>query len=123
MMMDKSQQPMVDVKIENSMESSPIDAATFNALNKQHPVQLRQQQLQQQQFQQQQMAMANHNAAHSGQQQFRQLQSAQISQLQMQSAYGMRNSPVKVEAFHELMGGDSTLNHEPEHNKLASPSK
>lgn len=83
MVMDKDQQPMVDVKIESSMESTQIDPATFNALSKQHQMQLRQQQLQQH-LQQQQMAMGNHHAAQSGQQQFRQLQSGQISQLQVQ---------------------------------------
>lgn len=118
MMMDKDQQPMVDVKTENSMESTQIDPATFNALNKQHQMQFRQQQLQQQQ-----MAMGNHHAAQSGQQQLRQLQSAQIPQLQAQNPYGMRTAPVKVEAFHELMGGDSTLKRDPDHNKLTSPSK
>lgn len=36
----------------------------------------------------------------------------------------MRTQPVKVEAsFHELMGGDSTIKHEPEHNKLTSPQQ
>lgn len=118
MMMDKDQQPMVDVKTENSMESTQIDPATFNALSKQHQMQFRQQQLQQQQ-----MAMGNHHAAQSGQQQLRQLQSAQIPQLQAQNPYGMRTAPVKVEAFHELMGGDSTLKRDPDHNKLTSPSK
>lgn len=122
MMMDKDQQPMVDVKIENSMESTQIDPAAFNALNKQQQMQFRQQQLQQH-LQQQQMTMGNHHAAQSGQQQFRQLQSAQIPQLQVQNPYGMRTAPVKVEAFHELMGGDSTLKHDPDHNKLTPPPK
>lgn len=116
MLMDKDQQPMADVKTENMMESSPMDATTFNALNKQHQLQLRQQQLQQQQ-----MAMGNHHAAQS--EQFRQLQAAQMpQQFQAQNAYTMRTPPVKVEAFHELMGGDSTMKHEPDH-KLTSPSK
>ncbi|XP_008796667.2 uncharacterized protein LOC103712060 isoform X2 [Phoenix dactylifera] len=106
MIMDKDQ-PMVDVKIENMLESS-IDNP-FSTLNK-HQLQLRHQQ-----------AMANH-LLQSGQQ-FKQLPSVQIPQLQAQNAYNMRTPPVKVEAFNELMGGDSTLKHEPEHNKLTSPPK
>ncbi|KAL0928123.1 hypothetical protein M5K25_002364 [Dendrobium thyrsiflorum] len=109
MIMDKDQ-PMADVKIENIMEG-PIDTNTFNALSKQ-----------QMQLRQQQMAMANH-PTQSGQH-FKQLQSIQIPQLQAQlaqNAFTMRTAPVKVEAFHELMGGDSTLKHEPDQNKLTSP--
>ncbi|KAL0928124.1 hypothetical protein M5K25_002364 [Dendrobium thyrsiflorum] len=117
MIMDKDQ-PMADVKIENIMEG-PIDTNTFNALSKQ-----------QMQLRQQQMAMANH-PTQSGQH-FKQLQSIQIPQLQAQlaqpfhwcrNAFTMRTAPVKVEAFHELMGGDSTLKHEPDQNKLTSPPK
>ncbi|KAH0470211.1 hypothetical protein IEQ34_001769 [Dendrobium chrysotoxum] len=111
MIMDKDQ-PMADVKIENIMEG-PIDTNTFNALSKQ-----------QMQLRQQQMAMANH-PTQSGQH-FKQLQSIQIPQLQAQlaqNAFNMRTAPVKVEAFHELMGGDSTLKHEPDQNKLTSPAK
>lgn len=104
MIMDKDQ-PMVDVKIENMMES-PLDG-TFNTLNK-HQLQLRQQEI------------ASH---HSLSAQFKQLPSVQIPQLQAQNPYNMRTQPVKVEAFHELMSGDSALKHEPEHNKLTSPPK
>ncbi|XP_072956093.1 uncharacterized protein [Typha angustifolia] len=109
-MMDKAQQPMVDVKMEN-MSEIPIDGA-FDTLSK-HTLQLRQQQ--------QQIAMAN-QYAQSGQQ-FKQLSSVQVPQLQAQNAYNTRTPPVKVEAFHELMSGDSTLKHESEHNKLTAPPK
>ncbi|ONM10410.1 hypothetical protein ZEAMMB73_Zm00001d034498 [Zea mays] len=37
------------------------------------------------------------------------------------SAYGMRMPPVKVEAFHELVSGDSSLKHDNDPNKLTSP--
>jgi hypothetical protein len=72
-----------------------------------------QQQQQQQHFQQQQqMAMsANQNAQLA--QQFKQTPSM--------SAYGMRMPPVKVEAFHELVSGDSSLKHDYDPNKLTSP--
>jgi hypothetical protein len=33
----------------------------------------------------------------------------------------MRIPPVKVEAFHELVSGDSSLKHENDPNKLTSP--
>lgn len=34
-----------------------------------------------------------------------------------------RAPPVKVEGFQELMGGDATLKHDSEENKLTSPAK
>lgn len=34
----------------------------------------------------------------------------------------VRAQPVKVEGFQELMGGDSTMKHDPDENKLTSPS-
>ncbi|XP_020573608.1 zinc finger protein 853-like isoform X1 [Phalaenopsis equestris] len=106
MIIDKDR-PMKDVKIENIMEG-PIDTNSFNALKKQ-----------QMQLRQQQMAMAKHPTQFG--QHFKQLQSIQIPQLQAQLAqntFNMRNVPVKVEAFQELMSGDSTLKHEPSPNKL-----
>ncbi|XP_020589650.1 uncharacterized protein LOC110030983 [Phalaenopsis equestris] len=111
MIIDKDQ-PLTDVKIENIVEG-PIDTNSFNALNKQ-----------QMHLRQQQMAMANH-PTQSGQH-FKQLQSIQIPQLQAQLAqntFNMRNVPVKVEAFQELMSGDSTLKLEPDQNKLNPPTK
>ncbi|WOL08038.1 hypothetical protein Cni_G16790 [Canna indica] len=103
--MDKDQQPMVDVKLENVMES-PMESM-FNSLSKQQQLQLRQQ-----------MAMSNQHAQ-SGQQ-FKQMANVQLPQLQAQNAYGMRTQPVKVEAFHELMGGDSSIKHDSDPNKLTS---
>ncbi|TVU44537.1 hypothetical protein EJB05_03982 [Eragrostis curvula] len=38
-----------------------------------------------------------------------------------ESAYGMRMPPVKVEAFHELVSGDSSLKQDNDPNKLTSP--
>ncbi|OAY75118.1 uncharacterized protein LOC109713049 isoform X1 [Ananas comosus] len=108
MLMDKGQQ-MLDVKIENMMDA-PIDNS-FSALKK-HQL-LRQQQ--------QQLAMANHQAQSA--QQFNQLPPVQLPQLQAQNPYSMRMTPVKVEAFHELMAGDSTSKHENEQNKLTPPPK
>lgn len=35
----------------------------------------------------------------------------------------VRAPPVKVEGFQELMGGDATLKHDSEENKLMSPPK
>lgn len=35
----------------------------------------------------------------------------------------VRAPPVKVEGFQELMGGDTTLKHDSEENKLTSPQK
>ncbi|KAG6517948.1 uncharacterized protein LOC122056261 [Zingiber officinale] len=108
-MMDKDQ-PMVDVKVENVMESPA--GSMFNALNKQQ-LQLQHLQLRQQ------MGMSNQHAPPS--QQFKQISNVQLPQLQTQNPYGMR-TPVKVEAFHELMGGDSTIKHDSEHSKL-TPSQ
>ncbi|CAL9757552.1 unnamed protein product [Musa acuminata subsp. burmannicoides] len=106
--MDKDQ-PMVDVKLEN-MTESPMESM-FSTLNKQQQLQLRHQ-----------ISMSNQHAQ-SGQQ-FKQMSNVQLPQLQAQNAYSMRTQPVKVEAsFHELMGGDSTIKHEPEHNKLTSPQQ
>ncbi|KAG0470863.1 hypothetical protein HPP92_017563 [Vanilla planifolia] len=109
MIMDKDQ-PMADVKIENMMEG-PIDANTFNALSKQ-----------QMQLRQQQMAMANHNQSS---QHFKQLQQSLQIPMQAQLAQNVFNlrTPVKVEAFHELMGEDSTLKHEADQSKLTSTQK
>ncbi|XP_066365791.1 uncharacterized protein [Miscanthus floridulus] len=176
-MADKNQ-PMVNVKVENTMDSQmdgPYGSFTrqpqFNIKQQQqqllhqqqhqlqqqqlqqlqqqqHQQQLNQQQLQQQQqhlTQQQQLQQLNqqqhlHQQQHLQQQQ--QLQQQQLQQQQQQmtmsgnqnaqlaqqfkqapsmSAYGMRMPPVKVEAFHELVSGDSSLKHDNDPNKLTSP--
>ncbi|CAD6215027.1 unnamed protein product [Miscanthus lutarioriparius] len=71
--------------------------------------QLNQQQLQQQQ---QQMTMSGNQNAQLAQ---------QFKQVPSMSAYGMRMPPVKVEASHELVSGDSSLKHDNDPNKLTSP--
>ncbi|KAJ0964440.1 hypothetical protein J5N97_029562 [Dioscorea zingiberensis] len=108
MTMDKDQ-TMADVKLENIMDS-PMDGS-FSNINKQQ-MQLRQQ-----------MIMSNHHAQAG--QQFKQLPPVQISQLQVaQNNYNnMRTPTVKIEAIHKLLGGDSTIKHEPDQNKLMSPQK
>ncbi|KAJ0982802.1 hypothetical protein J5N97_011057 [Dioscorea zingiberensis] len=108
MTMDKDQ-TMADVKLENIMDS-PMDGS-FSNINKQQ-LQLRQQ-----------MIMSNHHAQAG--QQFKQLPHVQISQLQAaQNNYNSIRTPtVKIEAIHELLGGDSTIKHEPDQNKLMSPQK
>ncbi|XP_021897585.1 uncharacterized protein LOC110814423 [Carica papaya] len=103
--------PLVQVKLEAS--ELPLDGNAFNAINNSH---------QQMQFQQQQIAvMSNLHAAQSSSQ-FRQLASMQIPQMQTQNMSIVRAPPVKVEGFQELMGGDHSLKHDSEENKLASSS-
>lgn len=79
-------------------------------LNQQHQVQ-QQQQLNHQLHPQQMTMSANQNAQLA--QQFKQVSSM--------NAYGMRMPPVKVEAFHELVSGDSSLKHDNDPNNLTSP--
>ncbi|KAK3416674.1 hypothetical protein EUGRSUZ_H02447 [Eucalyptus grandis] len=109
---DKSR-PMVQVKLENPSDL-PIDGNAFNnAVNMRHP--------QMQQFRQQQMAaLSNLHPQHNNQ--FRPMSAFQISQMQAQNIGMVRAQPVKVEGFQELMGGDSTMKHDSDENKLASPS-
>lgn len=109
MTMDKDQ-TMADVKLENMMDS-PMDSTSFSNLNKQ-----------QMQFRQQQIIMSNHHAQAG--QQFKQLPPVQLSQLQAQNTYNsMTATNMKMEAISELLGGDSTIKHEPDQNKLMSPQK
>ncbi|KAF8017597.1 hypothetical protein BT93_H2704 [Corymbia citriodora subsp. variegata] len=107
---DKSR-PMVQVKIENPSDS-PIDGSNaFNAMR--HP--------QMQQFRQQQLAaMSSLHAQHNNQ--FRPMSTLQMPQMQPQNVGMVRAQPVKVEGFQELMGGDSTMKHDSDENKLTSPS-
>ncbi|XP_062214293.1 uncharacterized protein LOC133915229 isoform X2 [Phragmites australis] len=166
-MADKNQ-PMVNVKIENTPDSqmdSPYGSLTIQhqlhvrqqqLLQQQQP-QLQQQQLQQQQQQQQlqqqhlqqkqqQQQLNQQQQQLQQQQQQQQLQQQQLQQQQQQqlqhmtmsanqnaqlaqqlkqvpsmSSYGIRMPPVKVEAFHELVSGDSSLKHDNDPNKLTSP--
>lgn len=114
MNMDK-ERPLVQVKLENPSDF-PIDSNNaFTTINSRHP---------QLQFRQQQLAAMSTLQAQTGNQ-FRQLASLQVPQIQAQAHspnMGMvRARPVKVEGFQELMGGDSSLKHDSEENKLTSP--
>lgn len=113
---NESQRSMVEVKLENPSDF-PIDnnAAAFAPMNYRNP---------QMQFRQQQFAAISAFQAQTGNQ-FRPMASVQIPQLQPQAHspnMGMvRAPPVKVEAFQELMGGDSSMKHDSEESKLTSP--
>ncbi|KAJ9670264.1 hypothetical protein PVL29_026668 [Vitis rotundifolia] len=106
--MDKDK-PLVQVKLENPSEL-PLDSNAYNNIN-----------TRQIQFRQQIAAMSNLHAQPGNQ--FRQLASLQIPQIQTQNMSMVRAPPVKVEGFQELMGGDATMKHDSEENKLTSPSK
>lgn len=107
--------PMVQVKIETPSEL-PIDSNAFNSFNSRPP---------QMQFRQQQIpAMSNptmQNVPAQSGNQFRQLTSSQIAQIQTQNAGVLRARPVKVEGFQELMGGDASSKHDSDENRLTSP--
>lgn len=106
---DNKDRPMVEVKVENPSDF-PMDHNTFNNMNPRYP--------QLQQYRQQQLAaMAQSSNA------FRSMPSLQISQIQSPNMGMVRAPPVKVEGFQELMGGDTTLKHDSEENKLMSPPK
>ncbi|KAJ0242031.1 Transcription initiation factor TFIID subunit [Hirschfeldia incana] len=110
--------PLVQVKLENPSEMA-VDGNAFNPMNPRHQQQIHQQFRQQQQIaalsnmQQQQQQQPGYN-------QFRQLASMQIPQMQTPTTGTVRAQPVKVEGFEQLMGGDSSLKHETE-DKLRSP--
>ncbi|CAH8375001.1 unnamed protein product [Eruca vesicaria subsp. sativa] len=109
--------PLVQVKLENPSEMA-VDGNAFNPMNPRHQHQM------QQQFRQQQQIAALSNMQQQQQQpgynQFRQLASMQIPQMQTPTTGTVRAQPVKVEGFEQLMGGDSSLKHETE-DKLRSP--
>uniref|UniRef100_A0A5B7AW21 Bromodomain associated domain-containing protein n=1 Tax=Davidia involucrata TaxID=16924 RepID=A0A5B7AW21_DAVIN len=111
MSMEK-ERPLVEVKIENPSDF-PMDSNAFTTINTRHP---------QLQFRQPQIAAMSNFQAQSGNQ-FKQLASLQIPQVQMPNMGIVRAQPVKVEGFQELMGGDATLKHDSVENKLTSPSK
>ncbi|KAJ7943742.1 Transcription initiation factor TFIID subunit 8 [Quillaja saponaria] len=107
--MDKDR-PLVQVKLENPSDL-PIDNNAFNTLNAKH---------QHLQFRQQQVAaMPNFHSQSTNQ--FRQMTSVQMPQIQSQNMGVVRAPPVKVEGFQELMGGDSTSKHDSDENRLTSP--
>lgn len=104
--------PMVQVKIE-SPSDPPIDGNTFNTVNMRYP--------QMQKIRQQHIAaLSNLHPQHNDQ--FRQVSTLQMPQMQTQNVGMVRAQPVKVEGFQELMGGDSTMKHDSDENKLTSPS-
>ncbi|EYU30927.1 hypothetical protein ABFS82_08G219500 [Erythranthe guttata] len=125
-MIDKDNRPLVQVKMENPSEF-PLDANAFAAVNSRHPqlLQIRHQQEQQQLAQQQlaQQVQANNNNNNNNNNVFRPMTSLQIPQILSPSMSMPRAPPVKVEGFQELMGGDSSIKHDSEENKLLSPQK
>ncbi|KAK6125861.1 hypothetical protein DH2020_040399 [Rehmannia glutinosa] len=111
--MDKDR-PLVQVKMETPSDF-PLDTNTFTAMNSRHP--------QLQQFRQQQLAAMSSLHAQANNNTFRPMTSLQIPQVQSPSMTMARAPPVKVEGFQELMGGDSSMKHDSEENKLLSPQK
>ncbi|KAA0036350.1 hypothetical protein IC582_018302 [Cucumis melo] len=102
--------PLLQVKVENT--ELPMDGNALNALNIRHP---------QLQFRQQQIAAMSNIHASPGNQ-FRQMPSMQMPQIQTPNTNVVRAPPVKVEGFQELMGGDSSSKHDSEEARLTSPS-
>ncbi|KAL3337824.1 hypothetical protein AABB24_030125 [Solanum stoloniferum] len=105
--------PLVEVKLEHPTDF-PMDNNAFNAMTARQP--------QMQQFRQQQIAAMTSPYAQNTNQ-FRPMSSLQIPQVQSPNMGMARAPPVKVEGFQELMGGDSTMKHDSEENKLMSPQK
>ncbi|KAJ8540141.1 hypothetical protein K7X08_026530 [Anisodus acutangulus] len=108
------ERPLVEVKLEHPTDF-PMDNTAFNAMTARQP------QMQQQFRQQQIAAMSSAYAQNTNQ--FRPMSSLQIPQVQSPNMGMARAPPVKVEGFQELMGGDATMKHDSEENKLMSPQK
>ncbi|XP_022133245.1 uncharacterized protein LOC111005886 isoform X2 [Momordica charantia] len=106
--------PLVQVKVENT--ELPMDGNALSALNVRQP----QQQIAMQFRQQHIAAMSNIHASPVNQ--FRQMSSLQMPQIQSPNPGVVRAPPVKVEGFQELMGGDSSSKHDSEEARLTSPS-
>ncbi|GLU13340.1 hypothetical protein SLE2022_299780 [Rubroshorea leprosula] len=109
--MDK-ERLLVQVKIEQPSDL-PLEGNAFNPMRTRHP----QMQFQHQPF----SAMSNLQPQSSNQ--FRQLVSPQTPQMRSPNMGIVRAPPVKVEGFQELMGGDATLKHDSEENRLTSPPR
>ncbi|CAA3025474.1 Hypothetical predicted protein [Olea europaea subsp. europaea] len=105
--------PMVQVKMENPSDS-PMDNNAFTSMNARHP--------QVHQLRQQQLAAISTLRAHANNA-FRPKNSLQIPQIQTSNMGMVSAQPVKVEGFQELMGGDASMKHDSEENKLISPPK
>ncbi|CAH1413925.1 unnamed protein product [Lactuca virosa] len=118
---NESQRSMVEVKLENPSDfqmdnNNNNNNGGFATMNYRNP---------QMQFRQQQFAAMSAYQAQNNQ--FRPMASVQIPQLHPQAHspnMGMmvRAPPVKVEAFQELMGGDSSMKHDSDESKLTSPN-
>ncbi|KAL2905890.1 Ornithine carbamoyltransferase [Bienertia sinuspersici] len=108
MSMEKDR-PMVEIKQETPPDLSSENNA-LNAMNNRNAQIWRQQQVLQ-------------RFIGSGGNQMRQPASVQLPQMQSQNIGTVRAPPVKVEGFQELMGGDTSMKHTPDENKLTSPSK
>ncbi|KAM7529364.1 hypothetical protein LguiB_032774 [Lonicera macranthoides] len=106
------ERPMVQVKIENQSDFPMDTNNAFSAMHSRHP---------QMQFRQQQLSGSMPSLHSQPGNQFRPLTSLQIPQNQTPNMGMIRAPPVKVEGFQELMGGDSSLKHDSEENKLTSP--
>ncbi|XP_019423875.1 PREDICTED: uncharacterized protein LOC109333072 [Lupinus angustifolius] len=106
------ERPLVQVKLENPPDILPSDGNAFNSRHSQ--MQFRQQQ------QQQMASMSNFHSQSSTQ--FRQMGSLQIPPVHSPNTGVVRAPPVKVEGFSELMGGDSSVKHDSEENRLTSPT-
>ncbi|CAN4097323.1 unnamed protein product [Withania somnifera] len=107
----ENDRPLVEVKLEHPTDF-PMDNNAFNTVR----------QTQMQQFRQQQIAAMSSPYAQNTNQ-FRPVSSVQIPQVHSPNMGMARAPPVKVEGFQELMGGDATMKHDSEENKLMSPQK
>ncbi|KAL2521740.1 hypothetical protein Fot_25663 [Forsythia ovata] len=99
--------PMVQVKMENPSDF-PLDNNAFTALNARNP--------QLHQLRQQQLAAISTLRAQAN-------NAFRLPQIQSPNTGMVRAQPVKVEGFQELMGGDASMKHDSEENKLISPPK
>ncbi|KAL5556572.1 hypothetical protein UlMin_038808 [Ulmus minor] len=116
--MDKERSPLVPVKLENASPDFPVDGNSFNNFNNRHPqMQLRHRP---QMAAISSLAMPNIHGQPGNQ--FRQMPSMQMPQMQTQNVSVVRAPPVKVEGFQELMGGDASSKHDSEENRLTSPA-
>ncbi|CAA0812533.1 Unknown protein [Striga hermonthica] len=112
MNVNDKERPLAQVKMENPPDF-PMDANAFATMNSRHP--------QLQHMRQQQLASIS--SMHANNNSFRPMAPHQIPQIQSPTTGMARAPPVKVEGFQELMGGDSSMKHDIEENKLLSPQK
>ncbi|CAH9070168.1 unnamed protein product [Cuscuta epithymum] len=103
--------PLVEVKLENP---SDFPMNNNNALN------VRNAQLIEMHLRQQHLAAMQSTHPQTGNQ-FKPMANPQIPQVHSPNMGMVRAQPVKVEGFLELMGGEPTIKHDFEENKLTSP--